>query len=88
MYFWLWLLFWPPVPFRIFVCSPWCCGMSSGMRCYCFFRSFLSSCFFSDVFGSGIWSSFAELSGSSLNELSTRLKSAVLASKANGITDA
>ena len=53
-----------------------------------FFRSFLFSCFFSDVFSSGIWSSFAELSGSSLNELSTRLKSAVLWSKANGTTDA
>ena len=53
-----------------------------------FFRSFLFSCFFSDVFSSGIWSSFAELSGLTLNELCTSLKSAVLASKANGTTDA
>ena len=75
----------------VFLCtfgSPWCCGMSSGIRCCCFFRSFLFSFFFSDVFSSGIWSSFAGLSGSSLNELSTRLKSAVLWSKANGTTDA
>ena len=53
-----------------------------------FFRSLIFSCFFSDVFTSGILFSFAELSGSSLNELSTGLKSAVLASKANGTTDA
>lgn len=53
-----------------------------------FFRSFLFSCFFSDVFSSDIWSSFTELSDPSLKELSTRLKSTVLASKENGTTDA
>ena len=50
--------------------------------------SVLFSCFFSDVFSSGIWSSFAELSDPSLKELATRLKSTVLASKANGTTGA
>ena len=55
-----------------------------------FFFPFFSffACFFSDVFSSGMWSSFAELSASSLKELSTRLMSTVSASKANGTTDA
>ena len=56
--------------------------------CIVLFFSVLFSCFFSDVFSSGIWSSFAELSDPSLKELATRLKSTVLASKANGTTDA
>ena len=58
-------------------------------HCFCFFLFpfFFFCCFFSDVFSSGIWSSFAEMSDPSLGELAIRLKSTVLASKANGATD-
>ena len=46
------------------------------------------SCFFLDIFSSGVWASFAGLRDPSLRELASRLESTVIASRAAGATDA
>lgn len=85
MYFLLRLLCQPPGVIYKFLFAP--PGGVARIWTLLLFIPFLFSCFFSDVFSSGIWSSFAELSDPSLRELASRLKSTVLASKANGTID-
>lgn len=85
MYFLLRLLCQPPGVIYKFLFAP--PGGVARIWTLLLFIPFLFSCFFSDVFSSGIWSSFAELSDPSLRELASRLKSTVPASKANGTID-